>query len=37
MNTCNYIIKQKQNKITYSYNYKNNYFNIPICMIVYIQ
>ena len=36
MNTCNYIIKQIQNKITYSYKYNNNYINILICILVII-
>ena len=36
MYTCNYIIKQIQNKITYSYKYKNNYIIILICIFVII-
>ena len=36
MNTCNYVIKQKKNKITYLYNYKNNYIIFLICISVII-
>ena len=36
MNTCNYNIKQIQNKITYSYKYNNNYNNILIRISVII-